>query len=161
MVRARAAVAAADLTVVVLDGTRVPGRDELAVVEAIDPARRVVVFNKCDLGPPSAETEPGAVSISAMDGSGVDALRAAIVARLRGEETSGEVPAVSNARHIALLGEASEALTRARSACAARTPEEFVLTELGVASAALQQITGVRAPDALLAEIFSRFCIGK
>ncbi len=161
MVRARAAVAAADLTVVVLDGTKAPGRDELAVVDAIDPARRVVVVNKSDLGPPSAETAPVEFSISAMDGSGVDALRAAIVARLRGEETSGEVPAVSNARHIALLGEASEALMRARAACEARTPEEFVLTELAAASAALQEITGVRAPDALLAEIFSRFCIGK
>jgi tRNA modification GTPase len=149
MVRARAAVAAADLTVVVLDGTKAPGRDELAVVDA------------SDLGPPSAETAPVEFSISAMDGSGVDALRAAIVARLRGEETSGEVPAVSNARHIALLGEASEALMRARAACEARTPEEFVLTELAAASAALQEITGVRAPDALLAEIFSRFCIGK
>ncbi len=83
------------------------------------------------------------------------------MARLRGDEAAVELPAVSNARHIALLGEAAEALTRARAACAARTPEEFVLTDLGAAASALQQITGARSSEAMLTEIFSRFCIGK
>jgi tRNA U34 5-carboxymethylaminomethyl modifying GTPase MnmE/TrmE len=40
-------------------------------------------------------------------------------------------------------------------------PEEFVLADLQDARAALEEIGGKRAPDELLAHIFSRFCIGK
>ncbi|MGE0394987.1 MAG: tRNA uridine-5-carboxymethylaminomethyl(34) synthesis GTPase MnmE, partial [Vicinamibacterales bacterium] len=99
--------------------------------------------------------------ISARDGAGLAALQAAMLGKLRGGETSRERPAVSNARHIALLAAAAAALSGAGAACAGGAPEEFVLLELGAAAGALQQITGERAPDALLAEIFSRFCIGK
>jgi len=40
-------------------------------------------------------------------------------------------------------------------------PEEFVLADLQDAREALEEITGRRAPDDLLAHIFARFCIGK
>ena len=39
--------------------------------------------------------------------------------------------------------------------------EEFVLADLQDARAALEEITGKRAPGDLLAHIFARFCIGK
>ena len=39
--------------------------------------------------------------------------------------------------------------------------EEFVLADLQDARAALEEITGRRAPDELLAHIFARFCVGK
>jgi tRNA U34 5-carboxymethylaminomethyl modifying GTPase MnmE/TrmE len=40
-------------------------------------------------------------------------------------------------------------------------PEEFVLADLADARSALEEISGRRATDDLLAHIFSRFCIGK
>ena len=40
-------------------------------------------------------------------------------------------------------------------------PEEFVLADLQHARQALEEVTGRRAPEDLLAHIFSRFCIGK
>ena len=68
-------------------------------------------------------------------------------------------------RHIALVERAHEALVaraRGRAApTAASLPEEFVLADLQDARAALEEITGRRTPDDLLAHIFSRFCIGK
>ena len=39
--------------------------------------------------------------------------------------------------------------------------EEFVLADLQDARAALEEITGKRAPEELLTHIFTRFCIGK
>lgn len=168
MRRARGASAAADLTVVVLDGSRAMTDDERTLVVAIEPSRRVVVVNKCDLDragtsdPEVQDDVPSdAVSISARDGTGVLALKAAILTRLCGGETPRERPTVSNARHVALLVEAAAGLVRARTACDGGAPEEFVLVELGAAATALQQITGARSSEAMLAEIFSRFCIGK
>ena len=74
-------------------------------------------------------------------------------------------PAITNVRHIALVERADEALVararRRRSTTARSLSEEFVLADLQEARAALEEITGRRAPDDLLAHIFSRFCIGK
>jgi tRNA modification GTPase len=71
---------------------------------------------------------------------------------------------MTNVRHIALVQRAQDALERARAAASAEggsMSEEFVLADLQDARAALEEISGRRAPDDLLAHIFSRFCIGK
>ena len=39
--------------------------------------------------------------------------------------------------------------------------EEFVLADLQSARAALEEVTGVRTPDDVLAHVFARFCVGK
>jgi tRNA U34 5-carboxymethylaminomethyl modifying GTPase MnmE/TrmE len=39
--------------------------------------------------------------------------------------------------------------------------EEFLAADLVRAERALDELTGTRAPDDVLAEIFARFCIGK
>jgi tRNA modification GTPase len=73
-------------------------------------------------------------------------------------------PEITNMRHVALVERADVALRRARSAARGEgvaLPEEFVLADLQEARAALEEITGKRAPEDLLAHIFARFCIGK
>ena len=65
---------------------------------------------------------------------------------------------------MALVERAHEALLRARAAAltdGGSLSEEFVLADLQDARAALEEITGKRAPEDLLAHIFARFCIGK
>jgi tRNA modification GTPase len=103
------------------------------------------------------------ISVSARTGDGLAQLRQRLVAVLDAEPTR-ERPEITNVRHIALVERAHEALARARDASLAETgsmPEEFVLADLQDARAALEAISGKRAPDALLAHIFARFCIGK
>ena len=72
--------------------------------------------------------------------------------------------AVTNIRHADLLRAALSSLQRAAEALsdpAAPVPEEFVLTDLQGARAALEEVTGKRTPEDVLRHIFSRFCIGK
>jgi tRNA U34 5-carboxymethylaminomethyl modifying GTPase MnmE/TrmE len=68
-------------------------------------------------------------------------------------------------RQIALVERANAALARARAAAladdGASLSEEFVLADLSDARAALEEISGRRAPEDLLEHIFSKFCIGK
>jgi tRNA modification GTPase len=119
------------------------------------------VANKSDL--PEAWRDNGAIAVSALTGDGLDLLRREIVRALDAERLR-DVPAVTNVRHIALVQRAHDALVRARQAAAAdggALPEEFVLADLQQARAALEEISGRRAPEDLLAEIFSRFCVGK
>ena len=60
--------------------------------------------------------------------------------------------------------ERARAAIRTAADAVARDPrlsEEFVLADLQAARGALEEVTGRRAPDDLLAHIFDRFCIGK
>jgi tRNA modification GTPase len=119
------------------------------------------VANKADLTP--AWRDDGAVAVSAVTGHGLDDLRRAIAAALDAD-LQRDRPAITNVRHMAIVERAQDALMRARTAALPENgsmPEEFVLADLADARAALEEISGRRATEDLLAHIFSRFCIGK
>jgi tRNA modification GTPase len=151
--------------------------------QAID-RRQLIVRNKSDLratagralldpasggseqqDPPYVGPMPP-LSVSAKTGAGLDDLRRAIVDALTDGSTAPlrDRPAITNVRHITLVQHAQDALERARAAASASggaLSEEFVLADLQEARAALEEITGRRAAEELLAHIFERFCIGK
>ena len=56
---------------------------------------------------------------------------------------------------------AQEALRRSQEAASSNAPEEFVLVDLTEARTLLEEVTGSRTADDLLAHIFASFCIGK
>jgi tRNA modification GTPase len=124
-------------------------------------ARILIVANKSDL--PRAWSRADAVNVSATTGAGLDDLRQRIAAALD-VDLLADRPEITNVRHVALVDRADRALHRARTAALAEgrsMPEEFVLADLQEARSALEEITGRRAPEDLLAHIFTRFCIGK
>lgn len=153
--RVKEAVAAADLAVLLVP----PGAAQ-AEVEAwerlADEGARIRVWAQVDLreGP-----TPDGLAVSGRTGAGVEALRAALSARLFGEGRS-EAAWGSSERHAEALRRAAEAVARARSALEVSTLE-VVAGEVGMAVEALGEITGESAGEALLDEIFRRFCIGK
>jgi tRNA modification GTPase len=153
--RSQQAMAVSDVILHVFDGDESPQTTD---------RKSLVVRNKSDISPaPAAAMKAGVISVSARTGDGLAELRRRLVAVLDAEPRR-DPPDITNVRHIALVQRAHEALARARAASLAETgamPEEFVLADLQDARAALEEITGKRAPDELLAHIFSRFCIGK
>jgi tRNA modification GTPase len=156
--RALQAQTVADLTLLVLDRSRsLDGEAELQT-----PGRnRLLVANKADI--PAAWRREDAVEVSAVTGLGIEELRQRIVEALEVERMS-DCPEITNLRHITLVRRAHAAFLRARAAAGAEggsLSEEFVLADLQEARAALEEISGRRAPEELLANIFSRFCIGK
>jgi tRNA modification GTPase len=178
--RARRAATVATLIVVVLDQSEALRDDDWEVLEATRSRPRVIVRNKADLSASWEESEltgavavslsvgdawsgEGSVAVSAATGHGMERLRRAIVESLTSREELRDPPAISNARHIALLENARTHLARAAAAAAVGvgTPEEFLLTDLQQARALLEEITGRRTTDDLLQHIFDRFCIGK
>jgi tRNA modification GTPase len=153
--RSHQSVGVADLVLVVADRSR--PRSTSQVTEN----KHVTVASKSDL--PAAWDDPDAIAVSVVDGSGLDALRRRMVSGLD-VDLLRDRPAITNVRHIALVERAHHALTRARAAALAEggsMSEEFVLADLSDARAALEEISGRRAPEDLIAHIFSRFCIGK
>ena len=164
--RSRAALAVADVVIVLLDRSRPVDDADRALLAETARFRRIVVLNKSDLSSPSSvgdQSELGlrTLEVSAKTGDGLDALIEAIGRVLGDDRVDRDQPAITNVRHIALLERARDALNRARTSLAARVSEEFPLLDLQEASASFQEVTGQRASDDLLHHIFARFCIGK
>ena len=97
---------------------------------------------------------------SARTGAGLGELRTAILTAL-GMEQGGDLPRITNVRHVTLLGRVDEALTLVLDDLATDATEEIVLQGLTAARASVEEISGVRTPEDVLNHIFSRFCIGK
>ena len=151
--RARRSASVADLVLTVVD--RSTERHQTTEYKGL------IVANKSDL--PAAWTDESAVAVSATTGAGLEALRRRIVEALD-VDLLRDRPAITNVRHIALVERAHDALRRARAAALAEgvsMSEEFVLADLSDARAALEEVSGRRAPEDLLEHIFARFCIGK
>jgi tRNA modification GTPase len=165
--RAERAAEAAAVTVLVLDRS-IPLRPHHRELLARGcRGSCVVAANKADL--PAAWTAadagvPAVVETSARTGHGMSALRDAVGSALGRRWHNEDPPSVTNLRHVLLLREVERSLSVVLDDLTAPTgaaPEEAVLLELAAASAALDEVSGARAPEDILAHIFARFCIGK
>jgi tRNA modification GTPase len=102
------------------------------------------------------------IPTSALTGSGIPELRAAILRHVGGEQTAQiESGFLTNVRHQKLVTDALSALAAAKNAVAASVPHEMMLLDLYNALRPLDQITGATTTDDILAFIFGTFCIGK
>ncbi|MDC3180635.1 tRNA uridine-5-carboxymethylaminomethyl(34) synthesis GTPase MnmE [Gammaproteobacteria bacterium] len=112
------------------------------------------IRNKVDLGSIPLQTVDH--KISAKTGEGMDAFKDALVQFAR-TSTGEEATFSARMRHLQSLEEAHQVLHAARS-----TGEHDMLAqELMIAHHYLGQAVGESTPDDVLANIFSKFCIGK
>ncbi len=152
------AMADADLTIIVLDGTA-PHDGELTA-KAREQGRFLVVANKSDL--PEFHVRQDQIAVSALNGEGIDRLREAIFNSLapRGElENQGGF--ITSLRQSSLLQEALAMLEKARDAAQAGLPHELLMLDLYCALHPIDAITGATTADDILNKIFTTFCIGK
>jgi tRNA modification GTPase len=159
--RSAQARAASELVLVVLDQSEPLTADDRRVLDDTRTKLRVIVKNKAD-GPDRCAIDAASfVSVSALTGAGLDDLRRAIASALGGAEPAGDLPAISNTRHVALLERARASLERARAAALDGASEEFVAADLQQAREQFDEIVGRRTREDVLRHIFERFCIGK
>lgn len=165
--RTLAAIADADLTLVVLDATREMEPEDLALIErAAGP--HLLVANKIDLAEkgspelPAGTEAAGAIGVSALTGEGIDNLRRRMIAAVAPEgavQPGGAI--VTNVRQQAALDRAHSALSQAAAAIEENVPHEMLLLDLYTALAAVDELTGKTTADDILNRIFATFCIGK
>jgi tRNA modification GTPase len=156
--RARDAARSADLVLYLVDATT--GLDDADRAEIAKLTRQVVftIYTKLDIATPA----PGEIAISATSGEGMSALleRLDLIVRERFAAPE-ESPTIVNERQLAAVIESAAALQRALDSVNASANEEFVVVDLHAAAIALRGLTGGISRDDVLAEIFSKFCIGK
>jgi tRNA modification GTPase len=168
--RAQRAVDVAAVTVFVLDRSAPIEAVHRELLSQVTRGPAVLAANKSDLpgrwavGAVAASASVPWVETSARTGEGLSALRDALGVALGLSRLEQDPPRVTNVRHIALLREAVaglEAVLNDLAGLDGPPPEEVLLEGLSSARGTLEQISGVRTPEDVLAHIFERFCIGK
>ncbi|MDR1308872.1 MAG: tRNA uridine-5-carboxymethylaminomethyl(34) synthesis GTPase MnmE [Deltaproteobacteria bacterium] len=123
------------------------------------PAAKVLeATSKADLA--SGPSLPERPSLSALTGQGLDNLKT-LVLEMAGVIPDQQPEAVPNLRQQKALEDCLKCLSHARQALLGSQPPDIISLEIGAALESLDQITGQILSEDLLAEVFSRFCVGK
>ncbi len=165
--RARATLAEAELVLAVFDGSRAAGKAEkdfLAELKGIV-GTVVIVVNKSDreeiLGTELFSDFAHVVRISAKEGE-ISALTKAVSALYFKDGLNlREDAVVANARQYAALCGARDALFASRSALAEGFPPDVYAADAERAMRFLGEVDGRAVSEAIVADIFSHFCVGK
>lgn len=164
MERTARALREADAAILVVDGAKAPDDEDRRVherilLEAARSGRKIVtVLNKSDL----AKGKSDGLRVSTVTREGLEDLVSLMAAELADQGEAAPV-LVTSLRHRDALERAAREL-HAAGLCVERFPgrwEDRAASRLRAAIAALDEIGGAGAPDEVLAEIFSRFCVGK
>jgi tRNA modification GTPase len=165
-----------DLICLVVDLTRSDNEHFRESLATLDVPCSVIAANKCDLLPEDAQRRVaesfrawnlGEVCIvSALTGTGLNELRALLAEKVNiNSSTVGEESIVISQRQVTAISQAAEAIQRAirLSEQATETIDcaDLLAFELREALTALGAVTGEVTTEHLLADIFSKFCIGK
>ncbi len=166
--RARARLAQAALVLAVFDGSRPLTAADRAVAEQAATQTAIAVVNKTDSGTLSEDDKSyiefifqHIVYISAQNGDGLAALAACVeqvtgVAHLQDNE-----PVLVTERQRACARRCLDCVEEALSALIGGMTLDAVSVSIDGALAAVLELTGERTTEAVVEEIFSRFCVGK
>jgi tRNA modification GTPase len=164
--RSRAALAQADLALLVVEGNARLTPEDRQIADLVGDKPAILVVNKTDL-PVVAQVNdllPQArqVEISALTGAGIDALESAIEdVVFAGQVIASDAALISHPRHRDVLRRAVEHVGATIAARQAGLPADLLSIDLAAAVNALGEITGETVSETLLETIFGRFCIGK
>ncbi|URZ87874.1 tRNA uridine-5-carboxymethylaminomethyl(34) synthesis GTPase MnmE [Floricoccus penangensis] len=166
--RSRKALNEADLVLLVLNSGEKLTDQDLSLLELSQNSNRIIVLNKTDL-PQEIETEkiaefdPNYIEISVLKDENVDKIEEQINDMFF--ENAGIVEQdatyLSNTRHIALIEQALDSLKAVNDGLDMGLPVDLVQVDMTRTWEILGEITGDSAPDELITQLFSQFCLGK
>lgn len=119
------------------------------------------VLNKADLQSSNSQIlkSSNLIAISAKKGE-IEPLKRELV-RIAKETMNTSAVMLSNARHYEAIGRAHEAILRVQQGLRDGLSGELLSLDLQDCLAALGEVTGQITNQEVLANIFSKFCIGK
>ena len=154
----------ADLVLLVLDASNELTDKDLELLELSKNSNRIVLLNKTDLPEKIDSTQISGdfIRISALKNENLNAVEEKInQIFFAGEIEAKDATVLSNARHISIVEEALKALKEANSGLALGLPVDLIQVDVTRCWQLLGEITGEAAPDELITQLFSQFCLGK
>ena len=159
-------VKTAQFVLAVFDASEELNDDDRALMDAIGDTPAVAVINKSDLTPKIDRAEidkhfKEIVTVSALSGEGLPALQNAAARALKTAELNPNDGILYTERQRADVQKALTALEEAENALLMGMTWDAVTVSLEGAIAALNELTGERVSDAVVDQVFEKFCVGK
>ena len=158
--RAKSILQQADIILQVIDCSRDIQTQKDNLSDLPFNRRKLVLFNKADIGDKKDSLKENELYISAKTSAGFVELENKII-QMISHESNTETIFSARARHISQLQITLESISTAEYNFINNQAGELVAEDLRQAQESLSQITGEFSSDDLLGEIFSSFCIGK
>ena len=167
--RSKKAINLADLVLLIIDGSDKLHKEDRELLQLTKGKKRIVILNKMDIAqeitPAQLKEEYDAdafVTTSVTEQSGLDELEAQIAALFfNGIEDSNNTVMVTNSRQVGLLQQAKNSLDEVVVGIENDMPIDLVQIDMTACWDKLGEITGESAPDELITQLFSQFCLGK
>ena len=163
--RSKKALKEADLVLLVLNASEPLTDQDRQLLEISQDSNRIILLNKVDL-PEKIEIDQlpeDHIKISVLKNQNINQIEDRINALFF--ENAGLVEQdatyLSNARHISLIEKAVESLQAVNEGLALGMPVDLLQVDLTRTWEILGEITGDAAPDELITQLFSQFCLGK
>ena len=159
--RARSLIEGADLVLFILDSSAPFTAEDAAVYAAVSGKKRLVVYNKTDLSDLGAgdAAVPADIRVSAKTGENIPLLREKMF-ELCLEGYDSDAQFLIEERHYNALSRAEGEMRQALELCGS-VPLDLLGIHLKAAWEALGEISGETANEAIIDEIFAKFCVGK
>ena len=157
--RAESLIKAADIAVFVADSSRGVDEEDGKVLDMLKGKPLIKVINKIDLTHDETDTDADVLT-SAVTGEGMGKLKELLYDKSfseRGEDAAFLI----EERHYDALRRSKDALRRAIVACETCAPLDLIGIDVKAAWDALGELTGETATEAIINEIFEKFCVGK
>ena len=166
--RSKKAIAEADLVLLLLDASQDLTDEDKNLLNLTANKKRIIILNKQDLGTKISQemireiTDNPIIVTSILKQENMDALENAIEQLFfSGIENSQNQILVTNQRQAGLLAKAKQSLEDVVNGIDDAMPLDLVQIDLKNAWDTLGEITGESAPDELITQLFSQFCLGK
>lgn len=163
--RSRKALQEADLILLILNSSQALTDQDRQLLELTQDMNRIVLLNKTDLESQIEKDQlpTDAIPISVLKQDNLEAIEERINQLFF--ENAGLVEQdatyLSNSRHISLIEKALASLQAVNEGLALGMPVDLLQVDLTRTWEILGEITGDAAPDELITQLFSQFCLGK
>ena len=163
--RSKKALQDADLVLLVLNASEPLTEQDRKLLEISQDTNRILLLNKTDLEEKIEvdQLPDDFIKISVLQNQNIDKIEERINQLFF--ENAGIVEQdatyLSNARHISLIEKAVESLQAVNEGLDLGMPVDLVQVDLTRTWEILGEITGDAAPDELISQLFSQFCLGK
>lgn len=166
--RSKRAITESDLVLLLINSSEELTEEDQKLLELTQDKKRIVILNKADQVAKITKkdiqkiTDSPIVTISVLKKQNMIGLEEAIKSLfLQGITDSKSEVMVTNQRQNDLLRKAKQSLIEAIEAINDNMPLDLVQIDLKEAWDSLGEITGDTAPDELITQLFSKFCLGK
>lgn len=156
----------ADLIIAVFDGSCPLCEDDFKILEKLENKRCIAVINKSDREIVSDEQIinkyiQNTVLISAKNNDGIEKLQSAVENIFEASEINFDNGTVSNERQKKCVDTALLQINESISALESGVMLDAVTVLIDEALQSLLELTGEKASETVVNEVFSRFCVGK